>query len=56
MDRNNDGKITKEELPERMQESFSRMDTNGDGSLDREELRQLWQRMSEQSGEAKGEI
>ena len=54
MDRNNDGKITKEELPERMQENFSKMDTNGDGSLDREELRQLWQRMSGQSGGGQG--
>jgi len=40
-DKNNDGKLTKEELPERMQDLIARGDTNKDGSLDRDEIRKL---------------
>jgi collagen type III alpha len=38
LDANKDGKLTKEELPERMQEGFARLDANGDGTLNVEEL------------------
>lgn len=37
-DKNNDGKISKEELPERLQRVFDRMDQNGDGVLDTKEI------------------
>src|SRR5439155_20703498 len=40
-DKNKDGKITKDELPERMQDLIAKGDTNKDGALDRDELRQL---------------
>jgi hypothetical protein len=40
-DANGDGKITKEELPERMQHLIALADTNKDGVLDREEVRGL---------------
>jgi hypothetical protein len=40
-DKNKDGKITKDELPERMQNLIARGDTNKDGALDRDEVRKL---------------
>ncbi len=40
-DKNNDGKLTKDELPERMQDLIARGDTNKDGALDKEEIRKL---------------
>jgi Ca2+-binding EF-hand superfamily protein len=38
MDRNGDGKVTKDELPPRMQERFDDLDQNGDGALTQEEI------------------
>src|SRR5262245_51717876 len=40
-DKDNDGKVTREELPERMQHLLALGDTNKDGALDRDEIRQL---------------
>jgi hypothetical protein len=40
-DKNNDGKITLEELPERMQHLIALGDVNKDGALDKEEIRKL---------------
>jgi hypothetical protein len=37
-DKNKDGKLSKEELPERMQRVLERADTSGDGALDKAEL------------------
>ncbi len=37
-DKNGDKKLSKDELPERMQANFDRMDTNGDGFLDASEI------------------
>jgi len=39
-DRNGDGKLSKDELPERYQGLFTRADTNKDGFLTPQELRQ----------------
>ena len=39
MDKNGDGKISKDEGPERMRDNFARMDKDGDGFLTGEELR-----------------
>ncbi len=36
-DKNSDGFVTKEELPEFMQRGFERMDTNTDGKISKEE-------------------
>ena len=41
LDENGDGKVTKEELPERMQRVLQRGDANGDGAIDREEAERL---------------
>jgi hypothetical protein len=38
MDANGDGKLQRDEVPERMREMFDRLDTNGDGVLDADEL------------------
>ncbi|HUR54813.1 MAG TPA: EF-hand domain-containing protein [Gemmataceae bacterium] len=40
-DKNGDGKISRDELPERMHALFDEGDTNRDGILDREEIRRL---------------
>lgn len=40
-DKNNDGKVTKDELPERMQDLIAKGDTNKDGALDRDEIKKL---------------
>ncbi len=43
-DENKDGKITKEEMPERMQQMLERIDTNKDGAIDEEELKAVAER------------
>src|SRR6516165_6013695 len=40
-DKNKDGKITRDELPERMQFLIDLGDTNKDGALDRDEIKKL---------------
>jgi Ca2+-binding EF-hand superfamily protein len=42
-DKNEDGKITKEELPEFMQQMIGRFDTNEDGALDKSEIEAMGQ-------------
>lgn len=43
-DKNKDGKLSRNELPERMQRMFARMDQNNDGSVEKKELEQMFQR------------
>jgi hypothetical protein len=43
-DKNGDGKLTKDELPERMHALIEQGDRNGDGALDRDEIRRLAER------------
>lgn len=43
-DKNEDGKLTKDELPERMQSLLARADENEDGALTKEELLKLAER------------
>jgi hypothetical protein len=40
-DKNKDGKITKDELPERMHNLIAKGDTNKDGALDKDEIKKL---------------
>jgi hypothetical protein len=40
-DKNGDGKVTRDELPERMHDLITRGDLNKDGALDRDEIRKL---------------
>ncbi len=44
-DANDDGKLTLEELPPRMQQRFGRMDENGDGFVDQEEVDAMSERL-----------
>lgn len=46
MDADGDGKIAKEEMPERMQQNFQRIDANGDGAVDKEEAQKMAERMN----------
>jgi hypothetical protein len=43
-DADEDGRISRDELPEPMRERFDRMDINGDGAIDAEEMKALDQR------------
>lgn len=51
MDTNGDGKLSREELPERMAGLMERLDTNGDGMLDKAELEAMAQRFQGRGGE-----
>ena len=45
-DKNKDGKVTKDELPQRMQHLIELGDTNKDGALDRDEITRLATRLA----------
>jgi Ca2+-binding EF-hand superfamily protein len=53
-DKDKDGKISKEEAPDRLKERFEQVDTNGDGFIDAAEFRQMTERMQKAGGKAKG--
>jgi len=44
LDRDGDGKLSRDEAPERMRDSFNQLDTNGDGFIDAAELSALQKR------------
>ncbi len=48
MDANNDGKVSKEEAPDRLKENFDRVDTNKDGFVTPEELRKFFEQSRRQ--------
>jgi HlyD family secretion protein len=50
LDKNGDGKLTKEELPEPAQAFFDKLDTNGDGAVDRAEMAEARRRMESAGG------
>ena len=39
LDKNNDGKISKDEAPERLKENFSKLDANSDDVVDLDEFK-----------------
>ncbi|HEX7450532.1 MAG TPA: HlyD family efflux transporter periplasmic adaptor subunit [Pirellulales bacterium] len=45
LDKNGDGKVSLEEMPEDRRERFGRMDTNGDGFIDQDEQKAMAERM-----------
>jgi len=47
-DKNGDGKLSKDELPQQAQQEFTQIDTNKDGALTAEELQQHADRMARQ--------
>ena len=53
-DANGDGKVSKEEAPERLQQRFDNIDANGDGFLEESELQQMMQRFGGRQGQGPG--
>lgn len=53
-DENKDGKLSGDEIPERMQQNLSRMDENGDGAIDKSEMIKAMARMGDRAGQARG--
>ena len=53
MDKNGDGKLTKDELPERLRERFDMLDANGDGNFDKAEQQAAMERMRNRGGKNK---
>jgi len=51
LDKNGDGKLSKDEAPERMREHFDRVDANKDGLVEQSELQAMHQRMGGQRPE-----
>lgn len=49
-DKNGDGKISKEEAPDRMKDNFDRIDANGDGQLEESEVKAMVERLREGAG------
>lgn len=49
-DKNGDGKISKDELPEQMQRILTRGDTNKDGALDKAEIEAMAARFQRGGG------
>jgi HlyD family secretion protein len=54
MDKNHDGKVSKEEASEETQPFFDRIDTNGDGFIDAQEQAEMRKRMSGAGGPGQG--
>ena len=53
-DTNNDGKLSKAEAPDRLQQQFPSIDKNNDGFLDRDELLQFFSSPADQNNEHRG--
>ncbi len=49
-DKNNDGVLTKDEVPPFLAERFDKIDTNGDGKLDKKEVAVLLAKLRERMG------
>lgn len=53
-DANGDGKLSGDEIPERMRERVSMIDTDGDGSLQKSEVEAMATRMMDRAGQRPG--
>ena len=53
-DKNGDGKIDKDELPERMQRILERADANKDGALEKGEIEKMLQNIGRGGGDRQG--
>lgn len=55
LDRNSDGKIEKDELPERAQQLFGRLDSDSDGSVTKEEFEAFEKRRAQMQRQRQGQ-
>ena len=46
MDKNNDGMLSKEEIPAEQAERFAKSDSNGDGNIEKSEMLQAMRAMA----------
>jgi len=53
-DKNDDGRLSKDEVPERMRRFFDRVDTNSDGQIDKSEAKAMAKRFSERNAQRGG--
>lgn len=53
-DTDKDGKLSGEEIPERMRENVARVDENGDGAIQKAEMEKAAARMAERMGQFRG--
>jgi len=53
-DANGDGKLTGDEIPERMRDRVGMIDENGDGALDRSEMQKAMARLAGKAGDRPG--
>jgi len=53
-DENKDGKLSGDEIPERMQQNLTRMDENGDGAIDKSEMVKAMAKMGDRAGQGRG--
>jgi len=53
-DKNDDGRLSKDEVPERMRRFFDRVDTNSDGQIDKSEAEAMAKRFSDRNAQRGG--
>lgn len=53
-DADKDGKLSGDEIPERLRENLARVDENGDGALQKSELEKAMSRLGDRAGQARG--
>ena len=53
-DADNDGKLSGDEIPERMQQKLARIDENSDGAIDRSEMEKSMAKMGDRAGKSRG--
>lgn len=54
-DSDGDGKVSKDEMPEQMQNFFDRLDSDGDGFIDSAEIKAMQERMQQRGGAGGGQ-
>lgn len=53
-DINKDGKLSGDEIPERMRENLPRVDENNDGAIDKSEMEKAMAKMADRAGQGRG--